>query len=76
MAKKRTDERNGENVDGEEPNFEDPEDFVDDVSDQGKRQSQSMIFQWSIEFWFLHKQKKKWQKKSLWMNNNWMTAWH
>ena len=35
MAKKRTDERNGENVDGEEPNFEDPEDFVDDVSDQG-----------------------------------------
>lgn len=35
MAKKRTDERNGENVDGEEPNFEDPEDFVDDISDQG-----------------------------------------
>lgn len=35
MAKKRTDERNGENVDGEEPNFDDPEDFVDDVSDQG-----------------------------------------
>lgn len=36
MAKKRTDERNGENVDGEEPNFEDPEDFVDDISDQGE----------------------------------------
>lgn len=35
MAKKRTDERNGENVEGEEPNFDDPEDFVDDVSDQG-----------------------------------------
>lgn len=35
MAKKRTDERNGENVDGEEPNFDDPEDFVDDISDQG-----------------------------------------
>lgn len=36
MAKKRTDERNGENVEGEEPNFEDPEDFVDDISEQGK----------------------------------------
>lgn len=35
MAKKKTDERNGENVDGEEPNFEDPEGFVDDISDQG-----------------------------------------
>lgn len=35
MVKKRLDERNGENVDGEEPNFEDPEDFVDDVSEQG-----------------------------------------
>lgn len=35
MAKKRSDERNGENVDGEEPNFDDPEDFVDDVSEQG-----------------------------------------
>lgn len=35
MAKKRTDERNGENAEGEEPNFEDPEDFVDDISDQG-----------------------------------------
>lgn len=35
MAKKSKDERNGENVDGEEPNFDDPEDFVDDVSDQG-----------------------------------------
>lgn len=35
MAKRKTDERNGENVDGEEPNFEDPEGFVDDISDQG-----------------------------------------
>lgn len=35
MAKKKTDERNGENVEGEEPSFEDPENFVDDVSDQG-----------------------------------------
>lgn len=35
MAKKRTDERNGENLDGEEPCFDDPEDFVDDISDQG-----------------------------------------
>lgn len=35
MAKKKNDERNGENVDGEEPNFEDPEGFVDDISDQG-----------------------------------------
>lgn len=34
MTKKRPDERNGEN-EGEEPNFEDPEDFVDDISDQG-----------------------------------------
>lgn len=39
MAKKRTDERNGENVEGEEPNFEDPEDFVDDISDQGMYRS-------------------------------------
>lgn len=36
MAKKRLDERSGENVDDEEPNFDDPEDFVDDVSEQGK----------------------------------------
>lgn len=36
MAKKRLDERNGENVEGDEPNFDDPEDFVDDVSEQGK----------------------------------------
>lgn len=36
MAKKRNEERNGENVEGEEPNFEDPEDFVDDISDQGE----------------------------------------
>lgn len=35
MVKKRPDERNGENVEVEEPNFEDPEDFVDDISDQG-----------------------------------------
>lgn len=33
MAKKKSDEQ-AENVD--EPNFEDPEDFVDDVSDQGE----------------------------------------
>lgn len=32
MAKKRVEEQNG---DGEEPNFEDPEDFTDDVSDEG-----------------------------------------
>lgn len=36
MAKKQKEERNGENVEGEEPNFEDPEDFVDDISDQGE----------------------------------------
>lgn len=35
MAKKKSDERNDENAEGEEPNFEDPEDFVDDISDQG-----------------------------------------
>lgn len=35
MAKRKTDERNGENVDGEEPNFDDPEDYEDDISDQG-----------------------------------------
>lgn len=35
MAKKTKEERNDENVDGEEPNFDDPEDFVDDISDQG-----------------------------------------
>lgn len=35
VVKKKSDERNGENVDGEEPNFDDPEDFVDDVSDSG-----------------------------------------
>lgn len=39
MAKKKTDERNGENVDGDEPNFEDPENFVDDISDQGASSS-------------------------------------
>lgn len=36
MAKKRNEERNGENAEGEEPNFEDPEDFVDDISEQGE----------------------------------------
>lgn len=35
MAKKAKEERNGENVEGEEPNFDDPEDFVDDISDEG-----------------------------------------
>lgn len=33
MAKKKSDDQ-AENVD--EPNFDDPEDFVDDVSDQGE----------------------------------------
>lgn len=35
MAKKKSDDQNGENVENEEPNFDDPEDFVDDISDQG-----------------------------------------
>lgn len=35
MAKKRSEEQNGENVDGEEPNFEDADDFIDDISDEG-----------------------------------------
>lgn len=35
MAKKKSDDQNGENLNGEEPNFEDPEDFVDDVDDEG-----------------------------------------
>lgn len=39
MAKKTKEERNGENVDGEEPNFNDPEDFVDDIDDQGAYQA-------------------------------------
>lgn len=36
MTKKGKEERNGENVEGDEPNFDDPEDFVDDVSEQGE----------------------------------------
>lgn len=36
MAKKKSEDQNGEQVEGEEPNFDDPEDFVDDVSEQGK----------------------------------------
>lgn len=35
MTKKKSDD----NVDVDEPNFEDPDDFVDDVSDQGEMQS-------------------------------------
>lgn len=35
MAKKRTDERNGDNVENEEPDFNDPEDFEDDISEEG-----------------------------------------
>lgn len=35
MARNRRDDRNSENVEDEEPNFEDPEDFVDDISEQG-----------------------------------------
>lgn len=35
MARNRRDDRNGENVEDEEPNFDDPEDFVDDISEQG-----------------------------------------
>lgn len=34
MTKKRAEEQNGGNDD--EPNFEDPEDFVDDVSEEGE----------------------------------------
>lgn len=35
MAKKKSDEQNGENLQEEEPNFEDPDDFVDEVDDEG-----------------------------------------
>lgn len=35
MAKKKSDDQNGENLPEEEPNFEDPEDYVDDVDEEG-----------------------------------------
>ena len=35
MAKKKSEDQNGEAIDGEEPNFEDPDDFVDDITEQG-----------------------------------------
>lgn len=44
MAKKAKEERNGENVEGEEPNFDDPEDFVDDISEQGLYMKKTEIF--------------------------------
>lgn len=40
MAKKKSDDQSsdGGDIDYEdEPNFEDPEDFVDDVTDEGKK---------------------------------------
>lgn len=40
MARKRNEEYIGDSDDGEfdeEPDFEDPEDFVDEVDDQGKK---------------------------------------
>lgn len=35
MTKKRAEEQNGGNID-DEPNFDDPEDFVDDVTEEGE----------------------------------------
>lgn len=48
MARNRRDDRNGENVEDEEPNFDDPEDFVDDISEQGayKREKNWTLIQY------------------------------
>lgn len=35
MVKKRVEDQNGANGEGDEPNFEDPDDFADDVSEEG-----------------------------------------
>ena len=37
MAKKKNEESTNDQDFDEEPNFEDPEGFVDDISDEGKR---------------------------------------
>lgn len=53
MAKKRTDERNDENVEGEEPNFDDPEDFVDDISEEGGYWMKFRNCNWNVrKLWF------------------------
>lgn len=45
MAKKKSDDQNGENLQEEEPNFEDPEDFIDDVDDEGMFIGEKKVFQ-------------------------------